>query len=74
MADSAAIKAAMAAMMKRNSETPNSGDRPPNLTVTEDQRVNCSTCVHWDGQGTCRMYSYRTQPDQICDSWAPEPT
>lgn len=67
-----AIKAAIAEMMKKTRETPNSGQRPPNLTVTEDTRKNCSTCVHWEA-GNCKLYDYRTQANQVCDSWSPLP-
>jgi len=52
---------------------PNSGHRPPELTVTEDTHVNCGTCVHWNGRGRCELYDYETRPDQVCASWAPLP-
>ena len=66
----AEIKAAMKRIMAENK--PNSGKRPPNLTVTEDTHRNCGTCVHWRN-GNCLLYDYKTQPDQICDSWSPQP-
>jgi hypothetical protein len=66
-----AIKAAMQKMMQNN--RPNSGIQPPNLHLTEDQHENCSTCIHWNGRGECLMYDYKTQPEEVCDSWTPEP-
>lgn len=68
---SADIRAAMKRVMAENK--PNSGNRPPNLTVTEDTHVNCGTCIHWSGTGTCRLYQYRTSQNQVCDSWSPQP-
>lgn len=68
MAD--AIKAAMKALMQREAQTPNR-ERPPNLTEG-DSRMNCSTCQHFSG-GLCRLYQYRVQPSQVCDSWSPLP-
>ncbi len=53
---------------------PNSGTRPPNLTVTEDEHRCCLTCVHWDEEGTCKLYQYKTRPNEVSDSWAPKPT
>jgi hypothetical protein len=50
MADQEAIKAAIAEMMKRKREEPNSGNRPPNLTTTEDTHVNCSTCKYFEAE------------------------
>lgn len=68
MAD--AIKAAMARLMKENSEKPNK-ERPPNLRQG-DARENCSTCTHF-AAGLCKLYQYRVRPDQTCDSWTPIP-
>lgn len=66
-----AIKAAIAEAMKANK--PNSGNRPPNLGPAEDSHKTCSSCQHW-AAGTCKLYAYKTQPDQVCDSWTPFPT
>ncbi len=55
-------------------DRPNSGHRPANLTVTDDERRCCLTCVHWDGRGTCKLYSYQTRPNEVSDSWEPRPT
>lgn len=71
MANAEAIQAAMQRIMAENK--PNSGTRPPNLQPTEDTHKNCSTCVHWDGRGTCQMYDYKTHADEVCDSWEPKP-
>jgi hypothetical protein len=60
-------------MMKAAQEHPNSGTVPPNLVVTEDPYENCSTCANW-AEGWCKLYGYRTQPNQTCDSWTPELT
>jgi len=67
---SSPIKAAMQARMKENAETPNR-ERPPNLREG-DARENCSTCEHWEA-GLCKLYQYRTEPEQTCDSWSPLP-
>jgi len=72
MADPEAVREAMRALMKANK--PNSGHRPPGLTVTEDSHRNCLTCVNWDGRGTCKLYGYKTRPNQVSESWAPRPT
>jgi hypothetical protein len=72
MVDSAAIKEAMAAFRKENAERPNSGHKPPGLTMTESSNKNCSTCVHF-GHNTCSLYDYRVNPDEVCDSWSPLP-
>lgn len=68
MADVERVKTAMRQMMKTNYR------RPPNLTVTDSSHRNCSTCVHWNGRGLCKLYSYKTRPNQVSDSWAPKPT
>lgn len=70
MADT--IKAALQTAMKENK--PNSGHRPPNLTVTENEHRNCSTCIHWNGSDRCRLYDYAVRPNEVCDSWSPKPT
>jgi hypothetical protein len=62
----------MQKMMKENAERPNSGHRPPNLHMTEDTHKSCSTCLHYD-KNFCDLYDYRTQPSEVCDSWAPLP-
>lgn len=64
------IKEAMQAMMKENAEKPNR-ERPPNLREG-DARENCSTCEHF-ASGMCRLYQYRVEPEQVCDSWTPLP-
>jgi hypothetical protein len=66
------IKAAMQQMMKENAEKPNSGHRPPNLTVTDSTRKNCSTCLHFK-ENRCSLYDYRVAPNEVCDSWSPLP-
>lgn len=69
MADEA-IKAAMANLMKLNAEKPNQR-QPPNLRQG-DGHQSCSSCQHFQ-QNMCQLYQYRTQPEQVCDSWAPLP-
>lgn len=71
MADAATIKAAMQRIMKEQAEKPNSGHRPPNLREG-DEHENCANCVHWEA-GFCKLYDYRTQESQTCDSWTPIP-
>lgn len=71
MASEAVIKAAMQKMMAANK--PNSGHKPPNLREG-DEHENCSTCIHWNGAGLCKMYDYRTQASQTCDMWGPQKT
>lgn len=66
------IKAAMAEMMKRNAERPNSGQRPPNLGQAEDMRRSCSTCQHFE-ENYCSLYAYQVKGDQTCNSWSPLP-
>jgi hypothetical protein len=65
------IREAMKRVMAESK--PNSGSRPPELTVTEDSHVNCGTCEHFNGAGLCRLYSYKVKPDMVCSSWAPKP-
>lgn len=73
MADeTAAIRQAMQLLMKRNQENPNSGERPPNLRLSEDPHENCGNCEHFK-EGRCTLYSYRVTPEQVCDSWTPIP-
>ena len=64
------IRAAMRQFMDRN--RPNSGTRPPNLTVSADSHRTCGTCVNFR-EGRCRLYAYKTRPDEVCDSWEPRP-
>jgi hypothetical protein len=71
-ADVEAIKAAMQQRMKENSERPNSGHRPPGLEVTESSRKNCGTCSHFE-HNMCQLYDYRVQPNEVCESWSPQP-
>lgn len=71
MADPA-IKAAMQAIMKRSAESPNSGERPPNLRLSEDPHESCATCDHFS-EGRCHLYGYRVTAEQVCDSWTPIP-
>lgn len=61
------MQAAMAA------NKPNSGTRPPNLTLASNEHRACLTCDHFNGAGLCKLYQYKVQPDQVCDSWAPQP-
>ena len=63
-----AIKAALAEMMQRNREAPDSGNQPPGLSVAKDPAQSCQTCVHWLG-GMCTLYQFKTQPTQVCESW-----
>lgn len=72
MASQEQIREAIKRIMQANAERPNSGHRPPNLQTTDDTHENCSTCEHWEG-GFCKLYDYRTQPDQVCESWTPVP-
>lgn len=65
-----ATKEAMRRMMKENAEKPNR-ERPPNLREG-DERENCADCEHW-AAGLCKLYQYRTEPTQTCDSWSPLP-
>lgn len=64
------IRAAMQQFMTRS--RPNSGTRPPNLTVSANSHRTCSSCVNFR-EGRCRLYSYKTRPDEVCDSWEPRP-
>jgi hypothetical protein len=68
----AAIKAAMQALMKANSERPNSGHVPPNLHITESSRKNCGSCIHF-ANNMCSLFDYRVNPNEVCDSWSPLP-
>lgn len=71
MATEATIKAAMQHIIAENK--PNSGHRPPNLREG-DSHKNCASCIHWNGAGTCKLYSYKTQASQVCDMWGPQKT
>lgn len=73
MADeNAAIRTALQGFMKRNAEEPNSGHRPPDLRLAEDERESCATCEHFE-KNRCLLYDYRVTADQLCDSWTPIP-
>lgn len=58
--------------MKENAAKPNSGKKPPGLEITESAHKNCSTCLHWKA-GTCQLYDYRTNPNEVCETWTPLP-
>jgi hypothetical protein len=47
---------------------------PPNLRPATDPAQRCGTCHMFDDGGLCWGYgNYGVEPDETCDSWAPEP-
>lgn len=47
--------------------------RPPGLEVTEDSHRNCLTCRYFNGAGLCKLYNYKVSPNEVCESWTPQP-
>lgn len=46
-------------------------DGPPNLRDAEDPEQACSTCEHFDGQGSCAKYNTPVEEADVCDDWEP---
>lgn len=43
---------------------------PPNLRMADSESINCKMCEYWNN-GTCELYKYMTDANQVCDSFDP---